>query len=96
VPRLRPQWRAQVRPRVSRHAGCRPQEVRLMQSIRHPHVVRFEASFVDEMSVVIIMEHASGGTVADLIQERRDQTARFEEDDVWRCLLQVRAPPPSG
>ncbi|KAJ1472697.1 kinase-like domain-containing protein [Baffinella frigidus] len=65
------------------------QEVRLMQSISHNHVIKFEASFVDEQSVVIIMEYASGGTVADLIKERRELHARFEEEDIWRCLLQV-------
>jgi hypothetical protein len=30
------------------------------------------------------MELAQGGSIADLIKERKDLVSRFDEDDIWR------------
>lgn len=64
-------------------------EVKLMSSIQCEHIIEFKAAFADELKVTIIMEYAAGGSVADLVHERRKLNARFDEEDVWRCVVQV-------
>jgi len=64
-------------------------EIKLMSLIRSPHVIRLEASHARNDEIFIIMELAESGSIADLIKERKDLSSRFDEDDLWRCLVQV-------
>jgi len=60
-----------------------------MSVIRSPHVTRLEAAYARDNEIFIIMELAESGSIADLIKERKDLSSRFDEDDLWRCLVQV-------
>ena len=37
------------------------EEVRIMKDLQHPHIVRFETSFLENGCLYIVMEHAEGG-----------------------------------
>ena len=65
-------------------------EIKLLSQIHSPYVIRFEASYALDNQIFIIMEYAQGGCIGDLIKERKDLCSRFHEDDLWRCVVQVR------
>lgn len=45
-------------------------EVRVLRMLKHPNIVAHYDNFVDEKSLMIVMEYAPGGTLHDFIQER--------------------------
>ena len=61
-------------------------EVKILGSLSHPHVVRFEGSFVHETDLCIVMQHCPGGDLAELRTKRRRMGKRLPDSAV-RCVL---------
>ena len=45
-------------------------EVDVLSMLKHPNIVGYLDSFMDDKSLMIAMEYAPGGTLYELIQER--------------------------
>lgn len=45
-------------------------EVKVLAMLQHPNIIAYYDNFVDEKSLMIVMEYAPGGTLHDFIQER--------------------------
>ena len=45
-------------------------EVNVLKVMKHPNIIAYHDSFVEEKSLMIVMEYAPGGTLFDFIQER--------------------------
>jgi hypothetical protein len=78
--------------RVERDAVLR--EVRLLAAIESPHVIHFDSSFFHQapgasQAIVIVLEYAAGGTVADLARALRAAHGAAPEALVWQLLLQA-------
>ena len=78
--------------RVERDAVLR--EVRLLAAIESPHVIHFDSSFFHQapgasQAIVIVLEYAAGGTVADLTRALRAARGAAPEALVWQLLLQA-------
>jgi serine/threonine protein kinase len=67
-------------------------EMRMLEKFRHPHVVRYHASFQTESLTCIVMEYCSDGTLADLINQQREATAGsgFPQPQALDLWVQVR------
>lgn len=63
------------------------QEVRLLAHLRHPNIIAFENSFIEDGVMHIIMEYAPGGTLHSLIERRQGEL--FHEDDIWEKFVQI-------
>ena len=46
-------------------------EVKVLSMLKHPNIIAYYDNFVDEKSLMIVMEYAPGGTLNDFIQERK-------------------------
>ena len=45
-------------------------EVKVLAMLKHPNIIAYYDNFVEEKSLMIVMEYAPGGTLHDFIQER--------------------------
>ena len=64
-------------------------EVKLMASLEHPHVVTYLGSFVEAQKLHIVMEHCAGGDLKRLIDARNG--VHLPEREAWQYLLQASA-----
>eukprot|EP00854_Cymbomonas_tetramitiformis_P010702 gene10702-12659_t len=64
-------------------------EIRLLASVRHEHVVNYHEAFVDGNRLCIVMEYAPNGDIAKAIKKRQQQGKFFSEDSIWSYLIQV-------
>lgn len=63
------------------------QEVNLLKSLKHPHIVRLENSFQEKGILYIVMEYVDGGDLANKIRGRG--TKPFSEDEILDIFIQV-------
>ena len=54
-------------------------EIRLIASVHHPHIVQYKESFIDEASqtLCLVMEYADGGDLAQRIAEHVKKGTNF-------------------
>ena len=45
-------------------------EVKVLSMLQHPNIIAYYDNFVDQKSLMIVMEYAPGGTLHEFIQER--------------------------
>jgi len=64
-------------------------EVQLLKMIRHPHIIRYYTSFVEEGSVCIVMEFAEGGDLQRLLRDHKERNKHFSERKVWRFAFEL-------
>lgn len=63
--------------------------LQVMVQVQHRFVVRFMASFVEHGTLHIVMEWASGGDLSGLIRASCSRGALFDEETLWRYLIQL-------
>ncbi|KAJ1614467.1 hypothetical protein OIY81_463 [Cryptosporidium canis] len=64
-------------------------EVKLLSSIRHPYIVCFRESFVDDGFLNIVMEYADGGDLFRKVNSHKQMKKNFLEKQVIRWLTQA-------
>lgn len=63
-------------------------EVKVLAMLQHPNIIAYYDNFVDEKSLIIVMEYAPGGTLHEFIQERNLQL--LDEDVSTYCCSSWR------
>eukprot|EP01012_Entosiphon_sulcatum_P023971 TRINITY_DN29121_c0_g1_i1.p1 TRINITY_DN29121_c0_g1~~TRINITY_DN29121_c0_g1_i1.p1 ORF type:complete len:497 (+),score=140.33 TRINITY_DN29121_c0_g1_i1:27-1517(+) len=65
-------------------------EVKLLQELDHPFIIKFVDSFIDDAGkMYIIMEYADGGDLSDKIKAQRAKRTYFSEDQVMLWFGQL-------
>ena len=64
-------------------------EVALLRSLEHPHIVRYHGSFVDAAGLNIVMEFAARGDLHAKISSVKKRGKHITEAAVWRYALQT-------
>ncbi|XP_046328110.2 serine/threonine-protein kinase Nek5-like [Haliotis rufescens] len=66
-------------------------EARILEKLKHPHIVAFQESFCDEVEecLVIIQDYCDGGTIEDKIREATKEKKYFEEKQIMEWFLQI-------
>eukprot|EP00929_Paragymnodinium_shiwhaense_P069446 TRINITY_DN35015_c0_g1_i1.p1 TRINITY_DN35015_c0_g1~~TRINITY_DN35015_c0_g1_i1.p1 ORF type:complete len:498 (+),score=92.25 TRINITY_DN35015_c0_g1_i1:144-1637(+) len=64
-------------------------EVSMLAALKHPYIVRFRESFLEQRSVVIVMDYAEGGDLCGRICSVRENQSTFSEALVVRWLTQT-------
>lgn len=67
-------------------------EIRFLASIRHPALVRYYDSFLDQrtMELCVVMEYADAGDLAAKVSACTKLGAHLSEEAIWTYFLQVR------
>jgi len=64
-------------------------EVKVLSSLKHPYIVRYHESFINEGTLAIVMDYAEGGDLAKRIGQTRSRRETFDEPQVLRWLTQI-------
>ncbi len=66
-------------------------EIRLLQSLNHPNIVRYIDSYIDNNELIIVLEFAEGGDLKGLIKRVKQANRVFEEAMIWNYAEQITA-----
>ena len=64
-------------------------EVEFLRVISGPTILRFHESFVENQTICILLEHADGGSLADLIRKHRVTGGKFTTDQILMYAAQM-------
>eukprot|EP00002_Diphylleia_rotans_P000998 TRINITY_DN10541_c0_g1_i1.p1 TRINITY_DN10541_c0_g1~~TRINITY_DN10541_c0_g1_i1.p1 ORF type:complete len:445 (+),score=93.56 TRINITY_DN10541_c0_g1_i1:163-1497(+) len=64
-------------------------EVRLLQSLDHPHIIKCHNAFIQDNELIIILEWAERGDLRRLIRKAAKEGKQFAEKDVWAWSYQI-------
>mmetsp|Transcript_14056 Transcript_14056/g.24692 ORF Transcript_14056/g.24692 Transcript_14056/m.24692 type:complete len:468 (+) Transcript_14056:2-1405(+) len=64
-------------------------EVKVLSSLKHPYVVRYHESFVDNGVLSIVMDYCEGGDLHKKIGRQRQSRQQFPEHQIVRWFTQV-------
>mmetsp|Transcript_11852 Transcript_11852/g.22579 ORF Transcript_11852/g.22579 Transcript_11852/m.22579 type:complete len:343 (+) Transcript_11852:428-1456(+) len=64
-------------------------EVKLLQALDHPNIIKYMDSFIVDNELIIQLEFAEGGDLGALIEQRRREGGVFEELEIWSSFVQV-------
>uniref|UniRef100_A0A7S0RG92 non-specific serine/threonine protein kinase n=1 Tax=Chlamydomonas leiostraca TaxID=1034604 RepID=A0A7S0RG92_9CHLO len=64
-------------------------EVKILQSLEHPNIVKCYNSFIQDNELVIILEWAEAGDLGHLLRERAAAGSGFEPGQVWSFFSQI-------
>lgn len=64
-------------------------EVRLLQSLDHPNIVKLKDSFIDNNELLIIVEWAEKGDLKRLIRRALSMDVHFKEAEIWEYSRQL-------
>ena len=63
-------------------------EIKLLENLRHPHVITYFNSFKQNGNIYIIIEYINGGSLEDLLMKNIKQQKRIDEKTLWDLLIQ--------
>lgn len=62
-------------------------EVKIYRELKHPNIVKFYESFLEEGYLYIVMEVIKGCNLSELIRNQNEKAELFEEEIVWKILI---------
>ena len=63
-------------------------EIKLLENLRHPHVITYFNSFKQNGNIYIIIEYINGGSLEDLLMKNIKQQKKIDEKTLWDLLIQ--------
>merc|ERR1719161_682824 len=64
-------------------------EGQLLKTLKHPYIVRYRESFLEDGWLCIVMDYCEGGDLGQKIKEAKSKNRPFSEDQVTRWLTQA-------
>eukprot|EP00741_Cyanophora_paradoxa_P022086 tig00021434_g21321.t1 len=64
-------------------------EVANMRVLRHPNIIHYYNSFVEDQALYIVMEYAEGGDLQQSLNRQLASQRIFDERDLWRYLFEL-------
>lgn len=64
-------------------------EVKLLQSLDHPNVIRYLDSFITDNDLVIVVEWAAAGDLKRQLRKAQERGVGFEERIIWKYFSQM-------
>jgi len=64
-------------------------EVKVLSSLKHPYIVRYHESFINDGTLAIVMDYAEGGDLAKRISHNSRVRESFDETQITRWLTQI-------
>ena len=63
-------------------------EIKLLENLRHPHVITYFNSFKENGNIYIIIEYINGGSLEELLLKYIKQKKNIPEKTLWDLLVQ--------
>ena len=63
-------------------------EIKLLENLRHPHVITYFNSFKEKGNIYIIIEYINGGSLEELLIQNIKQKKRIPEKTLWDLIIQ--------
>ena len=63
-------------------------EIKLLENLRHPHVITYFNSFKENGNIYIIIEYINGGSLEELLIKNIKDKKRIDEKTLWDLLIQ--------
>jgi len=63
-------------------------EIKLLENLRHPHVITYFNSFKQNGNIYIVIEYINGGSLEDLLMKNIKQQKKIDEKTLWDLLIQ--------
>jgi NIMA (never in mitosis gene a)-related kinase len=64
-------------------------EIRILASVRHPNIIRYRDSFVDNERLYIITDFADHGDLSVVIARHKKAGTTMPEDEAWSIFVQL-------
>lgn len=64
-------------------------EVRFLQSLDHPNVIKYYDSFINENDLVIVFEWAAAGDLKRQLRKTIEKQSTFDERIIWKYFSQI-------
>lgn len=66
-------------------------EVRILASVNHPNVIGYKEAFFEDATncLCVVMEHADGGDMLQLINQKKRNRLTFSENTIWHYFIQI-------
>lgn len=64
-------------------------EVRLLQSLDHPNIIRYMDSFITDNDLIIVYEWAAAGDLKRQLRKAQEKGVTFDERLVWKYFSQI-------
>ncbi len=66
-------------------------EVKVLAMLNHPNIIEYYENFIEDKSMMIVMEYAAGGTLFDFLEAREELLSEEEIANLFAqvCLSQV-------
>jgi len=64
-------------------------EVKLLQQLDHPNIIKCLATFIQNNELNIVMEYADAGDLARLISSLKSKKQRLPEQYIWKYFCQI-------
>ncbi len=64
-------------------------EVRLLQSLDHPNIIRYMDSFICNNDLIIVYEWAAAGDLKRQLRKAQERGTGFEERVIWKYFSQI-------
>ena len=64
-------------------------EIKVLSMLHHPNVIEYYENFLQDKSMIIVMEFAAGGTLFDLLETRRKEARHLEEAELAHLFAQA-------
>ncbi|ELU13080.1 hypothetical protein CAPTEDRAFT_200137 [Capitella teleta] len=86
---LNPSW-GQSSKEIQTSVGAFMSELSIIrEQLRHPNVVRYYKTFVEQEKLYIVMELIEGAPIGDHFKSLEEKKARFTEDQIWNIFIQL-------
>ncbi|KAK6619358.1 Serine/threonine-protein kinase Nek6 [Polyplax serrata] len=64
-------------------------EIRLLQELDHPNIIKYIDSFGDLCELNIVLELADGGDLAGLLNYAKQEKLLIDEKTIWKLFVQI-------
>jgi NIMA (never in mitosis gene a)-related kinase len=64
-------------------------EALVLKDLRHPHIVSYKNSYIDNTQLVIVMEYCAGGDLSNCIRIHKEKNQPFSERLILNWFVQI-------